>query len=71
MNDQVRDLRMDTDYEEGEVLSDADKGSSRMDANHPKADGKRSDFPSTIAQAPRPTRKSSPPTSVRSKLFHV
>ena len=68
--DHIRDKLMDTDYEEGEVMSDADKGSLRTNSSRPNIDGIENNLTSSGAQAPRQRRKRSPPTSNRSKMIH-
>lgn len=68
-NEQARSTGVDTDYEEGEVLSDADNGSRTASGTNQKVNGKAGHFSSTAIHAPNFNRRNSPIASIQSMFF--
>ena len=70
-NEQARSTGVDTDYEEGEVLSDADNGSRTVSGSYQKLNGRPGQYSSTAVHAPNFNRRNSPIIPVQSMFVRV
>ena len=70
-NEQVRSTGVDTDYEEGEVLSDADNSSRTASGSYQNVNGKIGQFSSASRYTPNFNYRKSPIASVQSMFVRT